>query len=61
MSNSSPQWFKSSYSGGQQGNCVETARLGTPVGVRDSKDLNIGHLEVQPTAWAALIDKLATA
>ncbi|MYW02445.1 DUF397 domain-containing protein [Streptomyces sp. SID3343] len=59
MSTPSPRWFKSSHSGAQEGNCVETARLGAPIGIRDSKDLTIGHLEVQSAAWVALITGLA--
>lgn len=30
-------WFKSSYSGGDQGECLETFRGHVPVPVRDSK------------------------
>lgn len=48
-------WFKSSYSGSQGGNCVETAGLSRKrIGVRDSKDTARGHLTVSPAAWTAL-------
>ncbi|QKW33814.1 DUF397 domain-containing protein [Actinomadura sp. NAK00032] len=33
-----PSWRKSSYSGGDTGQCVELANLGTTLGVRDSTD-----------------------
>ena len=36
MTNDSPRWRKSSYSG-SQGNCVQLADLGDSVGMRDSK------------------------
>ncbi|MBZ6200174.1 DUF397 domain-containing protein [Streptomyces olivaceus] len=46
-------WFKSSYSGSENDNCVEVAlRTGT-VHVRDSKDTRIRPLAVTPTAWTA--------
>jgi hypothetical protein len=53
-------WRKSSYSG-NQGECVESAALAAGVGVRDTKDPSVGHLEVRPAAWAALLERLATA
>nr|WP_285701123.1 DUF397 domain-containing protein [Actinomadura sp. NBRC 104412] len=34
-------WRRSSYSGGESGStCVELARIGDAVGIRDSKDPN---------------------
>ncbi|MCZ7416906.1 DUF397 domain-containing protein [Streptomyces sp. WMMC897] len=53
----SAQWTKSSYSGGNGGNCVETA-LGThdSVPVRDSKTANGPVLVFPRAAWAAFVD-----
>ncbi|MFB4305858.1 DUF397 domain-containing protein [Actinomadura sp. GTD37] len=38
MSTSGVRWRKSSYSGGQGGNCVEVAAQAPEIAVRDSKD-----------------------
>jgi len=46
-------WFKSSYSGSENDNCVEVAVRPETVHVRDSKDKRIRPLTVTPTAWAA--------
>lgn len=48
------QWRKSSYSGGNNGNCVEVndARPGT---VRDSKDPDGPRLCFAPQAWSAFV------
>lgn len=46
-------WFKSSYSGGGGGNCVEIALAPEAVHVRDSKDRNRPPLTVSPGAWTA--------
>lgn len=53
-----PQWKKSSYSGNQGGECVETATLGDAVGIRDSKDTRRGHLALSPASWAALTESI---
>ncbi|MEV1024371.1 DUF397 domain-containing protein [Streptomyces sp. NPDC050264] len=49
-------WFKSSYSNGDGGNCVEVAE-GTPgiVPVRDSKNPAGGIIVVADTTWSAFI------
>ncbi|MEQ4301437.1 DUF397 domain-containing protein [Plantactinospora sp. B6F1] len=52
-------WQKSSRSGGEGGNCVEVARLGTGVAVRDSKDTAGPVLRFPPTAWGAFLTGLA--
>ncbi|MER6097841.1 DUF397 domain-containing protein [Streptomyces sp. NPDC001728] len=44
-------WFKSSYSGGQGGDCVEVATLVDSVHVRDSKDTDLPSLTLSPAAW----------
>ncbi|MER5964413.1 DUF397 domain-containing protein [Streptomyces sp. NPDC002057] len=49
-------WFKSSYSGGEGGECVEVATHPTAVHVRDSKDPQGPQLAVTPAAWAAFVD-----
>ncbi|MEU7383920.1 MULTISPECIES: DUF397 domain-containing protein [unclassified Streptomyces] len=46
-------WFKSSYSGGGGGNCVEVALRPGAVLVRDSKDADRQELAVSPDAWSA--------
>lgn len=52
---SAVHWFKSSHSGSQGGNCLETAGLSRKrIGVRDSKDIARGHLTISPAAWDAL-------
>ncbi|WAL95719.1 DUF397 domain-containing protein [Streptomyces sp. Je 1-369] len=51
-------WFKSSYSGGNTTECVETAFLpGAPGGVliRDSKRADGPRLRVSSTAWARFV------
>ncbi|HTP17452.1 MAG TPA: DUF397 domain-containing protein [Streptosporangiaceae bacterium] len=47
-------WFKSSYSGGNGGNCVEVARnLPGIVAVRDSKNPDGGALIFTRDEWRA--------
>ncbi|MEW2494958.1 DUF397 domain-containing protein [Streptomyces nodosus] len=49
-------WFKSSYSGGNDGNsCVELAATPGTVHVRDSKDIAGPRLAFAPGAWAAFV------
>ncbi|MFD8008937.1 DUF397 domain-containing protein [Streptomyces sp. NPDC058955] len=48
-------WFKSSYSSGQGGECVEVAAGVHLVHVRDSKDIAVPSLSVSPAAWAAFL------
>ncbi|KIE25825.1 toxin-antitoxin system, toxin component [Streptomyces sp. MUSC 125] len=49
-------WFKSSYSAGDGGECVEVAARPGTVHVRDSKDTARAALAVAPTAWTAFIE-----
>ncbi|MGQ4360775.1 DUF397 domain-containing protein [Streptomyces sp. SAS_272] len=49
-------WFKSSYSTGSGGECVEVATRPGAVHVRDSKDTTRAALAVQPTAWTAFVE-----
>jgi Domain of unknown function (DUF397) len=51
------EWRKSSYSGG--GNqCVEVARIGGEVAVRDSKNDGGGHLRFSAAGWEAFLDDI---
>ncbi|WP_406267013.1 DUF397 domain-containing protein [Streptomyces sp. NBC_00191] len=49
-------WFKSSYSAGDGGQCVEVAAGIGAVRVRDSKDTTRAALAVQPTAWTTFVE-----
>ncbi|MFJ9746189.1 DUF397 domain-containing protein [Streptomyces chartreusis] len=49
-------WFKSSYSSGAGGECVEVATRPARVHVRDSKDTTRAALAVEPTAWTAFVE-----
>ncbi|GAA4553662.1 DUF397 domain-containing protein [Streptomyces collinus] len=54
-------WFKSSYSGGNDGNsCVELALTPGTVHVRDSKNVEGPRLAITPGAWADFLPYLAT-
>ncbi|OQD53269.1 DUF397 domain-containing protein [Streptomyces phaeoluteigriseus] len=49
-------WFKSSYSGGTDGNsCVELALTPGTVHVRDSKNVDGPRLGLTPGAWADFV------
>ncbi|NUK10307.1 DUF397 domain-containing protein [Streptomyces lunaelactis] len=48
-------WFKSSYSSGAGGECVEVAACPGVVRVRDSKDTTLLMLTLQPKAWNAFV------
>ncbi|KWV32127.1 DUF397 domain-containing protein [Micromonospora rifamycinica] len=51
-----PQWRKSTRSGGNGGACVEVAdNLPDRVLVRDTKDREGGTLHVDRTAWTAFV------
>jgi hypothetical protein len=49
-------WRKSSYSGGQGGNCLEVAGNGNRVIIRDSKDSHGAFLRFTPDAWRRLVN-----
>ncbi|WP_326698105.1 DUF397 domain-containing protein [Streptomyces sp. NBC_01754] len=55
MNTEQPHWFKSSYSGGEGGTCVEVATCPTTVHIRDSKATRGPQLGVTPTAWPAFV------
>ncbi|MFD8520326.1 DUF397 domain-containing protein [Streptomyces capillispiralis] len=49
-------WFKSSYSGGTDGeSCVELALTPGTIHVRDSKDVAGPRLTFAPDTWAAFV------
>ncbi|MET7593996.1 DUF397 domain-containing protein [Streptomyces sp. NPDC004082] len=50
-------WFKSSYSSGSQGDCVEVALTPVAVHVRDSKDRTGPRLELSPAAWGEFVSR----
>jgi hypothetical protein len=52
-------WRKSSHSGaGGTEECVELAALEAAVGIRDSKAPAEGHLELTPSAFAVLVERI---
>jgi hypothetical protein len=57
--NNDVNWRKSSYSGGQNNDCVEVAITTQEVGVRDTKDRTGGQLTMKASAFAALVTRLA--
>ncbi|MFG2404606.1 DUF397 domain-containing protein [Streptomyces brevispora] len=48
-------WFKSSYSSGEGGECVEVAAAATRVYIRDSKQTSGPVLTVGPGAWTGFV------
>ncbi|MFE9025999.1 DUF397 domain-containing protein [Streptomyces iakyrus] len=48
-------WYKSSYSGGDQGECLEVAPGHPHVPVRDSKATHIPALVFSRSGWAAFV------
>lgn len=48
-------WFKSAMSSATQG-CVEVAHLSNGTAVRDSKNLEAGHLFFTPHEWECFLD-----
>jgi hypothetical protein len=53
------RWFKSSYSAGNGGDCVEIADAGTAVLIRDSKCSDLATLNVPSAQWAEFV-RMAT-
>jgi hypothetical protein len=52
-------WYKSSYSSGGGGECVEVATTPEAVLVRDSKRVPGPMLSVDADAWAAFVEQAA--
>ncbi|MYT73111.1 MULTISPECIES: DUF397 domain-containing protein [unclassified Streptomyces] len=59
MVGASRTWRKSSASGDAGGNCVEVARTGTEVCVRDSKRRRGRIVTVTPAAWDSFLHSLS--
>jgi len=57
MSTEALQWFKSTYSGDEGGECLEVAPTPHTIHIRDSKNpAETGPtLQVTPSAWAAFL------
>ncbi|MFE0694779.1 DUF397 domain-containing protein [Streptomyces sp. NPDC058869] len=51
-------WFKSSYSGGDQGECLEVAKGHADVPVRDSKAANGPALSFSHYGWSRFVTAL---
>ncbi|MEU8519547.1 DUF397 domain-containing protein [Streptomyces sp. NBC_01216] len=51
MTDTSPNWHKSTYSGADNDACVEVADNLPRVHVRDTKDHARGELTAAPAAW----------
>ncbi|MFQ6855553.1 DUF397 domain-containing protein [Streptomyces sp. 35M1] len=51
-------WFKSSYSGGDQGECLEVARGHAAVPVRDSKTADGPAVVFTADGWASFVTAL---
>ncbi|MFF5494602.1 DUF397 domain-containing protein [Streptomyces aquilus] len=48
-------WFKSSYSSGEGGQCLEVAASPGTICLRDSKNPTGPHLTLSPTTWSAFL------
>ncbi|MFD8270955.1 DUF397 domain-containing protein [Streptomyces flaveolus] len=49
------RWYKSSYSSGSGGDCVEVADTGAAVLIRDSKQPDAALLAVPTAQWTAFV------
>jgi hypothetical protein len=58
MTSDNPRWRKSSYSGGQGGNCVEVGDGAGRVLVRDTQDRRGLVLRFTPGAWRRFADRV---
>jgi hypothetical protein len=61
MSTTELAWFKSSYSSGSEGDCVEVATCPDSVHVRDSKDKQGPQLALSPATWTDFVSYAAQA
>ncbi|MFI1052360.1 DUF397 domain-containing protein [Streptomyces griseoruber] len=55
MSNENLTWFKSSYSDGEGGECLEVATCPHTIHIRDSKNPTGPTLSLSPVAWAQFL------
>ncbi|MGW1956464.1 DUF397 domain-containing protein [Streptomyces sp. NPDC001920] len=60
MSTSELVWFKSSYSSGGDGDCVEVALTPAAIHVRDSKAPQARQMALSPDAWHAFVSHCTT-
>jgi hypothetical protein len=51
-------WRKSSYSGGNGGDCVEVAPAENDIAVRDSKDSDGPRLQFSAAEWRAFLARI---
>ncbi|WP_069759216.1 DUF397 domain-containing protein [Streptomyces sp. LUP47B] len=51
-------WFKSSYSSGGDGDCVEVALTPATIHIRDSKNREGSRLTLSPAPWADFLTHL---
>ena len=58
MDLTSAVWRKSSYSGGNGGNCVEVAAAENDIAVRDSKDPDGPRLHFSADDWRAFLARV---
>jgi Domain of unknown function (DUF397) len=58
MTGNDNRWRKSSYSGGEGGNCVEVAEVTSRVLVRDTKDKTGPMLRFTPDAWRRFSEQM---
>ncbi|WP_121180263.1 DUF397 domain-containing protein [Nocardiopsis sp. Huas11] len=52
-----PAWHTSTYTDGRGGNCVEVAE-GPMTRIRDTKNRDLGHLDVPAEEWTAVVTAL---
>ncbi|MFI1175007.1 DUF397 domain-containing protein [Streptomyces melanogenes] len=55
-----PTWFKSSYSGGNETECVEAAFIAPGTAIRDSKHPTGPRLQFSAPSWEAFVTALRT-
>ncbi|WP_406304439.1 DUF397 domain-containing protein [Streptomyces sp. NBC_00879] len=55
MNTTELNWYKSSYSSGEGGACVEVATAPATIRIRDSKVTDGPHLAVTPATWSAFL------
>ncbi|MFF3940705.1 DUF397 domain-containing protein [Streptomyces phaeofaciens] len=55
MNSENLTWFKSSYSGGEGGECLEVAPTPHTIHIRDSKNPEGAVLTLSPAAWAGFL------
>ncbi|KAB1144200.1 DUF397 domain-containing protein [Streptomyces luteolifulvus] len=51
-------WFKSSYSSGEGGQCLEVATSPRTIHIRDSKNPDSLHVTVTPATWVVFLNLL---